>query len=166
MHFRSPPPGPSPLFAPWSGVWSTDIQVGTSVCAWMPSGRLVTGKRRSGLLCRGLLPLWVSHLGIVMRTSRWLYLRWTCTRKLRETRGTLCDSPSQVYWYVPPAVPLGLGGRCCATSYVVWTAHNYRVSMDLTWGPRVERSNTDVNSMRSVAFTRDIDFHLGKFAGI
>ena len=90
VHFRSSPPRSPPptlFMVAWSGLWSMDIRVGISVYGWIPSCLLVTGKRHSGLLCSELFPWWVSHLGIAMRTSRWLFSRWACTRRLC---GLLC----------------------------------------------------------------------------
>ena len=71
------------------------------------------------------------------------------------TRGTLCDSPSQVNGEIP-AMPLGLGGHHCATGDDVWTVPTYRVSTDLTWGPRVEHSHMDVGPMLNTLLAGDL----------
>ena len=72
---------PTLVMVAWSSLWSTDIRVGISVYGWIPNCLLVTGKRHSGLLCSELFPWWVSHLDIAMRTSQWLFSRWTYTRR-------------------------------------------------------------------------------------
>ena len=79
----------------------------------------------------------------------------------RKCRGPSVTPPHRLMDMYPPAVPLGLGVHHCATSDDVWTAHTYRVSTELTWGPRAEQSNIDVGPLLSVLFAGGMNCQRG-----
>ena len=84
----------------------------------------------------------------------------------RKRGGPSVTPPHRLIDMHPPAVPLGLGGHHCATGDDVWTAYSYRVSTDITWGPRAEQSNTDASPMLSVMIAGGMICHRGNCAGM
>ena len=72
----------------------------------------------------------------------------------REHGGPSVTPPHRSTDTYPPGNAPWVGGHHCATGDIVWTVPTCRVSTDLTWGPRAERSHMDVGPMLFVCHRR------------